>query len=449
MIQLFKAGRVEHMFILRGSANVAPGGIVELYHNGAPGSGSGKVVFQAHKRPEGDWAVKYMHPLSCFQAFNICISIFHNPTTAGLDALPAGEARPMGAPPGSPSPAQKAESHAAAGFNPASNANKQAGGGTPGSAEKAGGAASPDRPPLSAGGIELAAAKPGAIINTASLEGLPHQVYSMSVQGAKVYSGLYNGYIQVWHMDAYVNLPSGSRPEYHTLTGHTSSVYSLVVAERQLISASHDKLVKIWDLNTLRCRHTLKGHNSRVRALALSGKLLFSGSNDKSIKVWNLELVSQTQSLDSHTSWIRALATEKDVLTSASKDNTVKVWDLKVMKCIFTFASGSEVYSLAMTNNTVYGGCFDHKIRVWNLNTMQKSHMLIGHEGVVRCLTIRHATLYSGGSDTKLKVWDLKSNSCTTLFGHTSFVRAIAVDEAGQTLYSGADDKKIKIWQAR
>ena len=54
------------------------------------------------------------------------------------------------------------------------------------------------------------------------------------------------------------------------------------------------------------------------------------------------------------------------------------------MKCIFTFASGSEVYSLAMTDNTVYGGCFDHKIRVWNLNTMQKSHMLIGHEGVVR-----------------------------------------------------------------
>ena len=50
---------------------------------------------------------------------------------------------------------------------------------------------------------------------------------------------------------------------------------------------------------------------------------------------------------------------------------------------------------------------------------------------------------------TCAQVWDLKSNSCTTLFGHTSFVRAIAVDEAGQTLYSGADDKKIKIWQAR
>ena len=46
-------------------------------------------------------------------------------------------------------------------------------------------------------------------------------------------------------MDAYVNLPSGSRPEYHTLTGHTSSVYALVVTDRMLISASHDKLVKV------------------------------------------------------------------------------------------------------------------------------------------------------------------------------------------------------------
>ena len=53
------------------------------------------------------------------------------------------------------------------------------------------------QPPIAPGGIELAAAKPGAIINTASLEGLPHHVYSMTVQGAKVYSGLYNGLIQV------------------------------------------------------------------------------------------------------------------------------------------------------------------------------------------------------------------------------------------------------------
>lgn len=98
------------------------------------------------------------------------------------------------------------------------------------------------RGPLAGAGIELSGAKPGSIINTASLEGLSHAVYTLTVQarlregndislseltwhvrlqGAKVYSGLYNGNIQVWHMDAYVNLPSGSRP------GETHSARSL------------------------------------------------------------------------------------------------------------------------------------------------------------------------------------------------------------------------------
>ena len=424
MIQLYKAGRVEHMFILKGTANVAPGGVVELFQNARASDGQQQCVFQAHKNPEGNWAVRYMHPLSCFQAFNIAVSIFHNPSTSGLDALPA----------------------AAEG----GNARASSEGGSSTTPADVRGAAPAEAPPPLAGKptSDLGSAKAGSIINTASLEGLSHAVYSMAVQGQKVYSGLYNGNIQVWHMDAYVNLPSGSRPEYHTLTGHKSSIYSLVVTERQLLSASHDKLIKVWDLNTMRCRHTLRGHNSRVRALARSASLLFSGSNDKSIKVWNLDSMSNTHSLESHVSWIRALATEKDVLTSASKDLTVKVWDIKTLKCIFTFQAGSEVYCLAMTNSMVYGGCQDYKIRVWNLNTMQKSYMLIGHEGVVRCLFVRHNTLYSGGSDSKVKVWDLKTNDCTTLFGHTSFVRAIAVDEGGHTLYTGADDRCVPLPRA-
>jgi hypothetical protein len=423
MVQLYKAGRVEHMFVLKGTANVAPGGMVELWMNSSGARGGGQSVFQACKAPEGHWSVKYMHPLSCFQAFNIAMAIFHNPATAGLDALPAKELDKASVP--------KAG---------------QAGDGGKGAAGGDGKAI----PPLAGKPkADLAKAAPGSIVNTASLEGLSHAVYAMVVQGAKVYSGLYNGNIQVWHMDAYVNLPSGSRPEYHTLTGHAACIYCLLVTDRQLISAAHDKVIKVWDLNTMRCRHTLKGHASRVRALALSGNLLFSGSNDKSIKVWNLDSYSNSTTLESHSSWIRALVTDKDVLASASKDVTVKVWDLKLMKLIFTFNAGSEVYCLAMANNTVYGGCQDCKIRVWNLNTMQKSYMLIGHEGVVRCLHIHSNTLFSGASDCKVKLWDLKTNDCTTLFGHTSFVRAISCDEAGQTLYSGADDRKIKIWQAR
>eukprot|EP00965_Chrysotila_dentata_P172239 5683793-Pleurochrysis_carterae.AAC.1 len=68
MLQLYRAGRTEHMFLIKGVANVAPGGSVELYvQNSAQNKeGQGKV-FQAYKRQDGDWSVRYMHPLSCFQ----------------------------------------------------------------------------------------------------------------------------------------------------------------------------------------------------------------------------------------------------------------------------------------------------------------------------------------------------------------------------------------------
>ncbi len=51
----------------------------------------------------------------------------------------------------------------------------------------------------------------------------------------------------------------------------------------------------------------------------------------------------------------------------------------------------------------------------------------------VRCLSVRGAMLYSGASDNKVKVWDLKTGDCSTLFGHATFVRALAVDQAQPT----------------
>ena len=184
MVQLYKAGRVEHMFVLKGTANVAPGGMVELWMNSSGARDGGQSVFQACKAPEGNWSVKYMHPLSCFQAFNIAVAIFHNPATAGLDALPAKEVDKA-----ITAKAAQAREDGKGGKGPASGDGKAL-------------------PPLAGKPkADLGKAAPGSIVNTASLEGLSHAVYAMVVQGAKVYSGLYNGNIQVWHMDAYVDLP--------------------------------------------------------------------------------------------------------------------------------------------------------------------------------------------------------------------------------------------------
>ena len=90
----------------------------------------------------------------------------------------------------------------------------------------------------------------------------------------------------------------GGQCHVRTFEGHTGGISCVQFDGGRIVSGSHDKMIKVWDLNTMRCRHTLKGHSSRVRALAISGNLLFSGSNDKSIKVWNLDSYSNSHSLD-------------------------------------------------------------------------------------------------------------------------------------------------------
>lgn len=45
---------------------------------------------------------------------------------------------------------------------------------------------------------------------------------------------------------------------------------------------------------------------------------------------------------------------------------------------IGTFSASSDVYAVVVGGGMVYAACSDFKIRIWNLQTLQKSHMLIG-----------------------------------------------------------------------
>jgi WD40 repeat protein len=57
---------------------------------------------------------------------------------------------------------------------------------------------------------------------------------------------------------------------------------------KQIISASLDKTIKIWDANSGNCLQTLKGHEDSVITAKYSpdGTKIISGSRDGIIKIW-------------------------------------------------------------------------------------------------------------------------------------------------------------------
>lgn len=73
------------------------------------------------------------------------------------------------------------------------------------------------------------------------------------------------------------------------LKGHQGDITALVVCGDQIISASEDKTVRIWNGENGELEKTLSGHRDSICSLAISpdGERLFSGSN-RTILSWNL-----------------------------------------------------------------------------------------------------------------------------------------------------------------
>ena len=76
------------------------------------------------------------------------------------------------------------------------------------------------------------------------------------------------------------------------LKGHTGLVNSVVFSPdgRTLASGSHDKTIRLWDVETSQLQAILEGHTDAVNSVAFSpdGSTLASGSGDKTIRLWDM-----------------------------------------------------------------------------------------------------------------------------------------------------------------
>lgn len=145
-----------------------------------------------------------------------------------------------------------------------------------------------------------------------------------------------------------------------TLNKHTDLVTAVAISRdgRTLASASFDRTILLWQLQTGKVIRTLEGHSDRVWCLAFSrnGITLASGSADKTIKLWQTstgKLISTFGSFFSgHTGKVTTIAFSPDgqTLVSGSADKTIKLWNLTAGKEIYNLTGHSaQITSIAIS----------------------------------------------------------------------------------------------------
>ncbi len=241
------------------------------------------------------------------------------------------------------------------------------------------------------------------------------------------------------------------------LEGHTGFInYALFSPDgKNLMTASADHQIFVWDLETGQAVRVLQGHTGFVNVLALSGdgQTLVSGGADKKILIWDLPTGRLLHALTGHTNAINALAIASDgILVSGSADRTVRTWDLATGKPLQTLTGlDGFVNAVAVSPDArlVIAAGAAPSIQSWDLATGEPIRAFVGYNGTVNALTISPdgSTLIAGGTDKAIRLWDVSTGELMrTLTGHTGFINTLAAQGDGTTLLSSDAEGTLKRW---
>merc|ERR1719281_538354 len=126
-----------------------------------------------------------------------------------------------------------------------------------------------------------------------------------------------------------------------------NSPYQMVSKTKgKVLTASHDRTAKLWDVESGECVKTFEGHENGVNSAVFSADStqVLTASSDRTAKLWNVESGECVKTFVGHRNSVNSAVFSADstqVLT-ASYDYTVKLWNVESGECVKTFAGHED-----------------------------------------------------------------------------------------------------------
>lgn len=218
-----------------------------------------------------------------------------------------------------------------------------------------------------------------------------------------------------------------------------------------LVSASRDRTVKFWDVETGFCDHTISDHSDWVRCVAVreeDGGLVATSGNDCAIFVYRADgdrrRIAELRGHD-HVVEGLAFATRPTPAAEASRGGgggggtTAK-------------KSKTTAEEVKETTKDYLASCGrDRTVRLWSVSAGSCLAKFENHENWVRSVLVHPSGNYvlSAGDDRSVRVFDVKANRClrTIESAHPHFVTSIAMHHSLPILVSGGVDQTVKCWR--
>lgn len=267
-------------------------------------------------------------------------------------------------------------------------------------------------------------------------------------QSGRLYSGGCDTIIRIWK----------------TPPAHSSGVLNAVNNQYAMCNGNGYDVSRDANTNILRDYYlqSMEHHTDWVNDLVLccGGKNLISASSDTTVKVWNAQKGFCMSTLRTHRDYVRALAYARDIemVASGGFDQLIYLWDVATLTKLTALnntvttsslnGNKDSIYSLAMnpSGTVVISGSTEKVLRVFDPRACQKLMKLRGHTDNVKAIVVNRdgTQCISASSDGTIKLWSIGQQCCiSSLKCHSEGVWALQADSNFSFIYSGGRDKHV------
>ena len=239
---------------------------------------------------------------------------------------------------------------------------------------------------------------------------------------------------------------------------------------KRLYSAGRDSIIRIWNVQNPKDPYlqSMEHHTDWVNDIVLccGGKNIISASSDTTVKVWNAHKGFCMSTLRTHKDYVKALAYAKDreQVASAGLDKAIFLWDVNTLTALTasnnTVTTSSlngnkdSIYSLAMNpaGTVIVSGSTEKVLRVWDPRSCGKLMKLKGHSDNVKALVLSRdgSQCLSGSSDGTIKLWSLGQQRCIATYScHEEGVWALQPSENFSQVFSSGRDSCVYMTDLR